>query len=161
MKRLHRWHQSLLKSERLLLLGLLMTMILVAVTQIVLRNLGSGGLTWADGFTRTSVLWLALLGAMQASRQQAHISIDVVAQRLPPRLQRIARQFSGLTTAGICFAAAWFSLKLVIQEYGYGDKAFAEIPNWLCQSILPLAFAIMGLRYGLSVFIATQQDVST
>ena len=153
-------HALLLKTERLLLVTLLLTMIFIAVAQILLRNLGGGGLLWADGFTRTSVLWLAMLGAMLASRQTSHIAIDVVVQRLPMRIQSIATPFNRLITASICFAAAWFSLSLVRQEYDYGDMAFANVPNWLCQSILPVAFSVIGLRYGVSIFTPPEQDKS-
>lgn len=158
MNRLFKLYRLLLKIEQLLLLTLLLAMIVIAVSQILLRNLGDGGLMWADGFTRTNVLWLAMLGAMSGSRQQSHIAIDVVAHRLPTRAKGIAITFNRLTTAAICFAAAWFSLSLVMQEYEYGELAFAAVPNWLCQSILPCAFAVIGLRYAMAIFLPSEQD---
>lgn len=158
MSVLSKLHALLLKTERLLVLTLLLSMILIAVAQILLRNIAGGGLLWADGFTRTGVLWLAMLGAMLASRKTSHISIDVFLQRLPQRTQSVAISFNRFATALISFTAAWFSLSLVSQEFDYGDIAFADIPNWLCQSILPIAFMIIGLRYLLAMFTHPEQD---
>ena len=47
---------------------LLLVMILLATTQILLRDLLETGLSWADPVLRLLVLWLALLGAMAATR---------------------------------------------------------------------------------------------
>lgn len=158
MSGLVKFHRLLLRAENLILLVLLLAMVLVAVLQIVLRNLVGGGLLWADAFTRTSVLWLALLGAMLASRRQQHIAIDVLAQRVPGVFKRVVRGFAQISTALICMLAAWFGLELVRQEYGYGDMAFAGVPNWWCQSIIPFAFAVIALRYAVAVFIGNDEE---
>jgi len=158
MSLLIKLHRLLLKAEILVLLILLLAMVLVAVAQIVLRNAFGGGLLWADAFTRTSVLWLALMGAMLASRRQQHIAIDVLAQRVPPVFKRAVRGFAQLSTALICLLAAWFGLELVRQEYSYGDMAFAGIPNWWCQSIIPFAFAMIALRYAIAAFIGSDGE---
>jgi hypothetical protein len=37
-------------------------------------------------------------------------------------------------------------------EHAYGDMAFAQVPVWLCESIIPCAFAVIALRYFLLSF---------
>ena len=54
--------------EDVLIFVLLSALILLASTQIVLRNVFSLGYPWVDGLIRLLVLWLALLGAIAASR---------------------------------------------------------------------------------------------
>lgn len=150
---LARWHRLLLKTEKLLLVALVLSMIGIAVAQILLRNLLGAGLLWADGYTRTSVLWLALLGAMLASRRQRHIAIDVLVRYVPNRWRPVALRIRLLATALVCFVAVWFSAGFVIQEYGVGDMAFADVPSWWCQSAIPFAFTVIGLRYGAAAFL--------
>lgn len=150
---LSKLHRLLLKTETLLLGALLLSLIVIAVAQVLLRNFFGGGLLWAEAYTRISVLWIALIGAMIAARRRNHIAIDALANRLPASwkqpLQRITDGLTGL----ICLAATWFSLDFVIQEQAYGDKAFAAIPTWLCEAIIPFAFAIIAVRYVIAALL--------
>lgn len=153
MNLLSKLHRVFLKAETLLLVGLLLSLILIAVTQVVMRNVFGGGLLWADAYTRISVLWLAMLGAMIGSRRQNHLAIDAIVRFLPPRWKRITTRLSNGITALICFAAAWFSCEFLAREYDYADIAFANIPNWWCEAIIPLAFFVIALRYSLAAFL--------
>lgn len=146
-------HQFLLKAESLLLVSLLLSLILIAVTQILMRNVFGGGLLWADAYTRISVLWLTMLGAMIGSRQRSHLAIDVFVRFLPDQWKNLTARISDGLTGLICFAATWFSSDFLFQEYAYNDMAFADIPNWWCEAIIPLAFCVIALRYSLAAFL--------
>ena len=146
-------HQFLLKAENLLLVTIVLSLIMIAVAQILMRNVMGGGLLWADAYTRISVLWIAMLGAMLASRQRNHIAIDIVVQRLPTRWQSFAQRISNGLTGLVCFVAAWCSSDFLLQEFAYADKAFADIPNWLCEAIIPFAFIVIALRYSIAALI--------
>lgn len=152
MKLLANLHRFFLKAETLLLASLLISLILIAVAQVVMRNFFGGGLMWADGYTRTSVLWVSLVGAMAASRQHRHIAIDVLIQRLPKHWKGIAHRLSYFLTSLVCLFGAWVSTEFVVQEYHYGGNAFADIPNWSCQAIIPFALGVIALRYGVAAF---------
>lgn len=156
MKALSKLHRVLLKTESLILVALLLSMILIAVVQILMRNFFGGGLLWADGYTRTCVLWVALMGAMIASRHHDHIAIEVLLQYLPRRKKGLAKRISYFLTGLVCFIAAWFSADFVLQEYSYGGKAFAEIPSWWCETIIPFAFAVIALRYCVAAFMTSK-----
>src|SRR5690606_33547420 len=54
--------------EDALIVLLLGALVVLASAQILLRNVFSMGLAWSDGLVRMLVLWLALLGALAASR---------------------------------------------------------------------------------------------
>ena len=76
--------------ENSLLSIVLVSMILLASGQIGLRNLFGSGFPWADEALRLLVLWVAMLGAVAASRENRHISIDILSRVLPerPRMMR-------------------------------------------------------------------------
>lgn len=145
-----KFQQHLQQAESGLLFLVVLSLILIAVTQVLLRNFFGGGLLWADAYTRVSVLWIALLGAMIASRQREHIAIDILVHYLPERWQALALRIRNALTGAVCFAAAWFSSDFLIQEYAYADKAFAGIPNWFCEAIIPIAFGVIAVRYSLA-----------
>lgn len=147
---LKNFYQLLIKTETGLLVSLLLLMIVIAVVQIVMRNFMSAGLIWAESLLRITVLWLALLGAMLASRDNQHIAIDVIVNKLPEKIRNFVIRLTRIITALICLVTAWYSLQLVIDEYQYGDIAFGFVPNWVCESIIPFSLCVMGIRYALS-----------
>lgn len=125
----------------------LVAMLGLAIVQIVMRNFWDAGFFWAESFLRTLVLWVAILGAMVATREKNHISIDVVSRYMPLHLARMTGLLTGLVSAGICGTVAWYSLQFVRFEYQDQTIAFASVPSWVCESILPFGFAVMALRF--------------
>lgn len=149
---LQRFRAMLCLVEDGILVGLLLLMIGLAVTQILLRNLFEGGIIWSDVLVRTLVLWVGLVGAMVASRQGNHINIDILERYLPSKAKIIVHFIVELFTALICSVVAYFSLRFVRMEYFDGGMAFARVPAWVCESIIPFAFAVIALRYCILSF---------
>ncbi len=138
---------ALFKVEDTLLVLLLFVMIVLSVLQIVLRNLFGSGIFWGDALVRLLVLWIGLAGAMVASRRGDHICIDLVSRYLPPRLRFITGVVVGLFTALVCAVVTWHSMTLLRFEFEDGTRAFAMVPVWVCELIIPVAFAVIGVRY--------------
>ena len=138
--------------EDMILSCLLILMILVAVTQIGLRNLFDSGLLWGDELVRVLVLWIGLAGAMIASRTNHHITIDVVSRYLPAQAKQITGIATSLFTVLVCGVMTWYSTGFVYIEMQDGMTAFAGIPVWVCESIIPFAFAVITLRYLIHFF---------
>ncbi|HCD75819.1 MAG TPA: TRAP transporter small permease [Alcanivorax sp.] len=144
MRRLLFW---LHRFEDGLIVTVLLGMVLLAVAQIGLRNFGGVSLVWAEPLLRNAVLWIGLLGAMIASRKDEHIRIDLAANFLPERWLPWVTGVVDLFTAGICVLTGWYSVQFVIEEYQFGATAFAGVPSWLLQAVIPLGFTVMALRY--------------
>lgn len=137
------------KIEDTILVSLLLTMITMAVLQIFLRNLFDSGIVWADPMVRVLVLWLGLIGAMVASRSGNHISIDVISRYLPGTLKQASGLVVNLFTAGISGLMAWHSFRFVAMEKADQMTAFANVPAWVCEAIIPVAFSVISIRYVL------------
>lgn len=133
--------------EDSVLVGLLLMMILLAVAQIFLRNFADASIVWADPFLRVSVLWIGLLGAMIAARNNQHIAIDIATRYLPDGLARFSAVVLALFTALVCGVVGWYAGIFVLDEYGYGTTAFAAVPAWACEVIMPVAFGLIAMRY--------------
>lgn len=142
------------RVEELVLAGMLMATMGLALYQIVLRNLLGSGLVWGDVLVRLMVLWLGMAGAMVATRERKHISVDLVTRYLSPGGRRAAEALTTFFAAGVCLAACYYSLQFVISEYDFGSVAFGRVPYWVCIAILPAAFGVMAGRYGIQ-FLAT------
>jgi len=144
---LQRARQQILTLENGLLVLLLTGMILLATLQIVLRNVWSMGLSWADPALRVAVLWMTLLGAMAATRDGNHIQIDILTRFLSERLTKYARLITDLFSAFICGLLSWHGGRFAYFEWQDGSILFASVPAWVCELIIPLGFGVMALRF--------------
>jgi TRAP-type C4-dicarboxylate transport system permease small subunit len=136
--------------EDALLVALFAGLTLVAVLQILLRNFGFAGFVWADGLVRIGVLWIALLGAVAASRDRKHIAIDLASRLLPARFWHPLSIVVEAFTATVCGFLAYHSWIFVRDSRAFGDTLFGDWPAWLFQLILPLGFALISYRYALA-----------
>jgi TRAP-type C4-dicarboxylate transport system permease small subunit len=137
------------RAEDLVIAALLTATMGLALYQIVLRDVMGSGLVWGDILVRLMVLWLGMAGAMVATREGKHISIDLVTRYLPPGGRRAAEALTTFFAGSVCLVAFYYSLQFVIGEYDFGSLAFAQVPYWVCVAILPLAFGVIAGRYFL------------
>ncbi len=133
--------------EDALLVTLLSAMILVAGAQIVLRNLFDGAILWADPLLRVAVLWVGMIGAMVATRSDKQIAIDALSRFLPEHWKFRFRVVTDLFTAAVSAVVAWSAFRLMMGDREAGGMAISFVPVWVCESILPVAFAVIALRY--------------
>ncbi|MDP6375490.1 MAG: TRAP transporter small permease [Pseudomonadales bacterium] len=147
MDMLRRIGAALRLVESGILVVLVTVMVAIAAWQVGARNLFGTGLLWGDGLVRVLVLWVAMVGAMVASRNDEHINIDAVTRHVPERFRRHLKRFANLFTCAVLFTFAWYSLQFVLLEYADEIVAFALVPAWACEVVLPVGGLVMALRY--------------
>ncbi|MFV2071556.1 MAG: TRAP transporter small permease [Thermoanaerobaculales bacterium] len=130
-----------------LLVVLLAAMIVVAGAQIVLRNIFDTSFLWADPLLRIAVLWVAMIGAMVATRSDRQISIDALSHFLPSRWRAALRVVTDLFSAAVAGTVAWHAARLVLDDRAAGSMVLSAVPVWACEMVLPVAFGVIALRY--------------
>ena len=133
--------------EDSLLIFLLISLIVLASGQIALRNIFEIGFVWLDPLLRVLVLWTGMIGATVASRDNKHIRIDLVSRFFPKRTRIGMQVFVGLFTAFICAVIAWYGANWVLLDYQDKLTGFSDVPSWMLEIIIPLAFGLIALRY--------------
>lgn len=145
------------RVEDIILPSLFILTLILAVLQIILRSVFNLGIVWIDPLLRILVLWLGMFGAMYATRNNRHISIDVIKHYLKPHLKQKVQQFINFCSSIICLTCFYFSIPYLILEYNDGSKAFSQVPLWLTESIIPVALLVMALRFLYFAF-STRND---
>jgi C4-dicarboxylate transporter, DctQ subunit len=156
---LYRLDSMLAIVERALLVLLLSGLIGLGFLQMLLRNLFASGLFWADEVLRHVVVWLGMLGASLATREQKHLNFDVLARWLPPWCQLWCTLLINLISVLVCmllYAAAW---RFIQDERAAGTRLAFGVAAWVVQYIFPLGFLAMALRFVLHVFSTILQLV--
>ena len=134
--------------------------LMLALAQILLRNVFDIGFLWLESLLKIQVLWLALQGAMIGTRQGRHIRIDLLTRILPEQAAALVGRLVALFSAVICTMCASASRELVLFERMDGLTAFADVPIWVCQLILPIGFGVMALRFLINAVLPIKDGAS-
>lgn len=135
------------RLEEILLGSFMIFMVLLGFIQILFRNVLSVGLYWIDPLLRHSVLWVALLGASVATREDRHISIDLLSEKLGNKSRAYLQVGLNLFAAVICLILVRPAIRFVQEEYAVGKILAFNIPNWASQTVMPLMLTVLGLRF--------------
>jgi len=126
-------------------------MMLLAVGQIVLREVFNTGIIWADELVRLIVLWLAMMGAMAACREDRHIRIDALSHLFSDNVISGIRVVVDLFAAGVCAAIAWHAYRYLQLEIEFEDTVLVNTPAWIAHVVIPIGFAVFSYRFLVSV----------
>lgn len=141
--------EAWVKVERAALVVLLLSMLGLAVFQVFLRNAFSTGIEWADVTVRHLVLWVGLLGASVAAKENRHLSVDIASRIIPAKWYLLVDSVLSLVTAGVCGLLFWAALLFTRFLYVEGTGTLEGGPALLAGAILPLAFAGVAVRFAL------------
>ncbi len=139
------------KIEGYLLTFILVFMIGVAFLQVILRNFFHTGITWGDVVVRHLVLWVGFIGASVATKEDSHLSMDLVSRFLPPWLKRPTAMFVHGASSLVCACLTVASYKFVMGEKEAGSMLVLGIPNYWAIVIIPIGFLLMSLRFALRI----------
>lgn len=138
-------------AENTALVTLLGGMMLLAVGQIVMRELFSTGFIWADELIKLMVLWLAMVGSIAAARDDRHIRIDALSHILPEVAIKVTRILVDVFAAIVCAVIAWHTYRYLQLEIEFEDTVLIDTPAWHAHLIIPLAFALISYRFVVAI----------
>lgn len=140
-----------------LLALMLVGMVLLAFLQIVLRNFLGIGWIWIEPLVRQILLWITLVGAMVATRDHNHITVDAVSRFLPPgRLKSASALVCDVFAAVVCSLLTYSTFLVFCREFRNPllGNMLPGVPHWASLLTLPIAFAVMSLRFARFSFLS-------
>lgn len=150
---IHKLHQL----EDSVVVALLMSVIVLALIQIILRNVFDEGIVWAESLLRVQVLWLGLFGGILAARKSKQLNIDVLSKYMSVNMKAYSAFFNNIFAAMICIIISYFSMVFLQLEYEASSVAFEKVPFWITASVIPFSFLIMSIKYALKSYIELKQ----
>ncbi len=133
--------------EDVLLVTLLGGMMLVAVGQVIAREIFETGFFLAGELIRLMVLWLAMVGSIAACRENRHIRIDAISHLLSDRAVGIVRMLVDTFAAVVCGVIAWNAWRYLQLEIEFEDTVLIDTPAWVAHLVVPVAFALLSYRF--------------
>jgi TRAP-type C4-dicarboxylate transport system permease small subunit len=147
MKLLSRLEQLFVRIETTVLVLTLSVMVILAFTQVVLRNVFDTGLLWGDTIVRHLVLWVGFTGAALAACDDRHISIDALSRFLSERLRHSAKVLTSLFAVAVCLLLADASITLFKDEMEFGGELVLGLPSWVGVMILPPGYLFIAFHF--------------
>ena len=134
--------------------GALVAAFLLAIALPLADTVGRplGGLHVPGGasYLQQLTLWLAFLGGLLAVREGKHLTLSTV-ELFPEgsRRRRVVRVYSYAAAAAVTAVLAFGSYQVVMADRHLGRPLPIGLPVWVSECVMPLAFALMSLRFAL------------
>ena len=93
------------------------------------------------------VLWLAMIAAIAACRDNRHIRIDALSHVLPKQAIRYTRVLVDVFAAAVCGVVAWQAWRYLQLEIEFEDTVLIDTPAWIVHAVIPASFAVMSYRF--------------
>ncbi len=134
------------QGENLLLVAALGAMLLLPVTEILLRHLFKTGISGSSAIVQHLTLIVGMLGGAIAARDRRLLALSPVQSLLGGWARTAAQIFSSGFAAAVCLFLCVASLQYVLAMKPLGKILVYGIPVWVIQLILPLGFGLITLR---------------
>ena len=121
-------------------------LILLPLVEIVARTVFSTGVPGAGPFTNHLVLWVAMLGAAIAARDDKLLGLATGAFIREGRWRQAARIGTATVGAAVAGMLAIGSVEYVRIRYESGREMAAGVPEWITELAFPLAFCLIAAR---------------
>ncbi|WP_456432557.1 TRAP transporter small permease [Nitratifractor sp.] len=119
----------------------------LAFVNVVGRYVFHASFTWAGELTVYLFLWSAFFGAAYCFREDAHIAVTVLLDRLPPKGAKALMLLGHAITFVFLVAVSWYGYQYLLLEIDLDERSIdLDIPMWIPYSVIPLAFASAAYR---------------
>lgn len=131
----------------------------LAFINVVLRYTFNTSLTWAGELTNYLFMWGALFGAAYGFKKGIHISVTILLAQLPAPIGKALLIFANSLSFIYLAAMSYFGyqLTLIIAEFEEMSVDL-EIPMWIPNLVLPIAFGAAAFRAGEKVYEVASTD---
>jgi len=121
----------------------------LAFYNVVARYVFGSSLTWAGELTVYLFLWSAFFGAAYCFKEDAHISITILLEKLPPKWGKALLILSHTVTLVFLLAVSWYGYKYLLLDIELDERSIdLDIPMWIPYLAIPVSFAFAAWRVG-------------
>jgi len=116
---------------------------------VVARYVFNSSLTWAAELTVYLFLWSAFFGAAYCFKEDAHISISILLDKLSPKMAKAMMLLSHLVTFTFLAAVSFYGYQYIELVIELEEMSIdLEIPMWIPYLVIPISFAFAAYRVG-------------
>jgi len=149
MLTLSRWYGHVLSGMLTVACLLLLIMTLMIGADVLLRNVGLGGIPPSNELSEDILYLVTLLAAPGLLRQGQHIRIDIVLRALPRRFGWLLEWLGDIMGIVCCLVFVWYGVRVAAASLANGSLSIKTlvIPEWPLLAPIPIAFALLAIEF--------------
>ena len=130
---------------------MLLAMVAVVTADIVLRNLGRTGFSWADEVSEYALYLITMCTAPWLLRRGQHVRIDIVLTIVPPPVAWCMEAVADLIGLAVCLVLARYGAAMAHDSWLLGATTIKNLvfPEFWLLAPLPLCFALLAAEFVL------------
>lgn len=132
------------------LVGLLIALMALMISiEVLMRNIGMGGISWLNETIEFALYGAAFAAAPWALHQGAHIRVDLVLTLLPRMAALVVEIIADLLGAAICLALFYYGVEAVIDAWVDNTIQYKNLawPEWALFAVVPLFVILMAVEF--------------
>jgi TRAP-type transport system small permease protein len=129
---------------------LLLFMTVMIGADVLLRNIGAGGIPPSNELSEDSLYLITLLAAPGLLRKGQHIRIDILLRALPERVGWLLEWVGDVIGLICCLIFVWYGTSVAATSFLDGAISIKTLvlPEWWLLAPMPAVFALLALEFG-------------
>jgi TRAP-type transport system small permease protein len=143
------WYGRLLDGMLTVAGVLLLVMTLMIGADVLLRNIGVGGVPPSNELSEDCLYLITLLAAPGLLRQGQHIRVDIVLRALPLRIGWLMEWAGDVIGLACCLVFVWYGISVAATSFIDGALSIKTLvlPEWWLLAPMPVAFALLAIEF--------------
>lgn len=136
-------------------IAVLLFMMLSIFYDTVMRYLFSAPTSWSLEINSFLIVYMAVMGAAEAQRAQAHIRIDLFPESCSDRGKALVGILTSAFGLVFCSIMVWRGFIMTSQALEFGERVSSDFgtPMFIPFAILPLGFGALGLQFLVDLIV--------
>ena len=149
MERLAEHYGRLLDAMLVLACALLLAMTFLIGLDVLLRNVGLGGVPPSNELSEYALYLMTILAAPALLRRGQHIRIDIVLRMLPLRVGWLLEWIGDISGLVCCLYFVVYAVKVTWASYAGGSLSIKTLvmPEWWIFAPMPVCFLMVAMEF--------------
>ena len=122
--------------------------VVVSLYGVFMRYVLNAPPAWVNEIFELLFVWAIFIGFGMALKENRHIQVDIIFDRLSYTWKRIVSGFANIVGGCFAFFLAYSSIELITLTKEQGIKTIdVGMPLWITYLILPIGMSLLGLYF--------------
>ncbi len=129
--------------------AVLLFIVLIISMEVALRYFWNLPIVWVVEITEYGLLFVTFLVAAWVLKREGHVKMDLVLNRLKPRIQALFNIITSIIGAIICLVIIWYSAQTTWIHFQEGSflPSFLNIPDAYILFIIPIGYFLLFIQF--------------
>lgn len=117
--------------------------------EVIMRYCLNRPTTWVTEITSYSLLFITFLAAPWLLKQDGHVRVDILLDRLSPKTQAAFHLISSILGAAVCMTLFWYGARVSWNVFmrGYYQFSVLDIPYVYVISVVPVGSLLLFIQF--------------